>query len=75
MEFKQISEHGITLSFDFTCPFCSKIYAVEKVCKSKKVTSTCRYNFKEDEGICEHLLLWDTLEVGGEYQPELYNLE
>ncbi len=75
MEFKQISESGNTLSFDFTCPFCSKKYTVEQVWKRRKNGSSCRYNFKEDEGVCEHLLLWDTLEVGGEYQHELYNLE
>ncbi len=75
MEIKRISESGNTLSFEFTCPFCSKKYKVEQAWKRKKNGSTCRYNFKEDEGVCEHLLLWDTLEVGGEYRPQLYDLE
>ncbi len=60
MEFKRISDSGFTISFDFTCPFCSKKYNVEKSWKRRKNGSSCRYNFKEDEGICEHLLLWDT---------------
>lgn len=60
-------EWGYVLKKLLACPqICNtlKKYTVEKVCKSRKVTSTCRYNFKEDEGCCEHLLLWDTLEVG-----------
>jgi hypothetical protein len=75
MEFKRISDSGFTISFDSHALSALKKYNVEKSWKHRKNGSSCWYNFKEDEGICEHLLLWDTLEVGNEYQPQIYNLE
>jgi hypothetical protein len=52
-------------------PFLFKKYIVKKTRKD----SVCRYIFSNDEGCCEHLLLWESAEIGAELSDEITNLE
>ncbi len=73
MNYKRISDSKDMLSFNFTCPFCSKKYSLEQVWNHEKTMNYCRYVFRDD--CCEHLILWETYESGVKYSDEIDNLD
>ena len=88
MKFEKISDTEDIVSFDFTCPFCSKKYTVKKIWKYgksvKEIFYTCDYKFAtyglEDHDYdaldyCKHLILWENCDSGLEYPDVINDLE
>lgn len=75
MDFEKISNKENIISFNSTCPFCSKIYTVTKTWKYEIDKSTYIYDLLDFRNCCNHLLLWDSSETGFEHSEEISNLE
>ena len=75
MQIVKISDTEETISFDFTCPFCSKTYTITKTWKLIKGGSTCLYDFPDEDNYCQHLIMWDNSVGGTEYSEAISELE
>ncbi len=78
MEFEKAVNEEDVLWFEFTCPFCSRSYRINKTWELVEGGSTCIYDYPDDnipDDHCQHLVLWGNAEGGSEYNYEISELE
>jgi len=78
MEFEKDFNTKDVLWFEFTCPFCSRVYTINKTWNLVDGGSECIYDYPDDalpmDG-CQHLISWDNAAGGSEYNREISELE
>ncbi|MDW7777211.1 MAG: hypothetical protein SCH39_12875 [Methanosarcinales archaeon] len=80
MEFEKVVNEKDVLWFEFTCPFCSRSYRINKTWERVDGGSTCMYDYPDDNlpddlDHCQHLMSWDNSEGGSDYNCEINELE
>jgi hypothetical protein len=75
MEFNRPYDFNEIITFDFTCPFCSKKYTVDKSLEVMEEGNIWKYDFPDSQEHCEHILLYDSFEFGMIYADEIDDLE
>jgi len=66
------------LWFEFTCPFCSRSYRINKTWELVEGGSTCMYDYPDDnipDDHCQHLVSWDNAAGGSDYNSDISELE
>jgi len=75
MQFEKISDTADVLWFEFTCPFCSRSYSINKTWERVDGGSECIYDYLDDSDRCHHLIMWDNATGGCEYNYEIFEQE
>jgi len=75
MEFEKVFNTKDVLWFEFTCPFCSRVYSINKTWNLVDGGSECIYDYPDDSNRCQHLITWDNAAGGCKYPDVIEDLE